>query len=193
MHGIKGHTEVAAQQRRDAVKVEQLLHQGDIVFDPVNDFDLHRAQVIGSDYIQPRGYLRADAVTVQALGGEIDGFGQGFGRRAPVGPIHLDAEVALRTSGVVASRKDDAADGAPLADQVGGGWGGENACLGGHQSGQTMGGGHAGDGADRLFVAEASIAPQHQGASGNTRQDSQHRLDEAFEVMGGLELAATFA
>ena len=56
-----------------------------------------------------------------------------------------------------------------------------------------MGGGHAGDGADRLFVAEASIAPQHQGASGNTRQDSQHRLDETFEVVGGLELAATFA
>jgi hypothetical protein len=108
-----------------------------------------------------------------------DGIGDRFGGRPTVGPVHLDAEVSLRSAGVVAGGEDDAADGSLGADQVGGGGGGENAAGGGDEPGHAMGRGHAGDHADRPPIAVAAVAAHHQGAAptpGSTRNTASMKL-----------------
>ena len=93
----------------------------------------------------------------------------------------------------MAGRKDDAGRGLVLADQVGGGRGGEDSAAGGDDAAHTVGGGHAGDHTDGFTVAEAAIATDHQGAALDPGNRAQDRLDEALEVVGRCELTAALA
>ncbi len=93
----------------------------------------------------------------------------------------------------MAGREDHAAARLVLADQMGGGRGGEDAAGGGDQPGHAVGGGHAGDHADGAAVAVAAVAAHHQGAAGHAGQHPQAGLDEALQVVGRLELLAALA
>ena len=193
VHRVEGDREVVAQQIADLIEVEQLLHQGDVVVDPIDHLDLQRTDAEGAGRIQGQCHLFADAVAVQRLRGGVDGIGEGFGGRAAIGAIHLDAEVAIGAAGVMAGGEDDAGGGAVLADQVRGGRGGEDAAGGGDQPGHAMGGGHARDHADGAAVAVAAVAAHHQGSAGDARHGAQDRLDEALQVVRRLELATALA
>ncbi len=193
VHGIEGQREIVAQQLRDRVEIKQLLHQRHVVVDAVDYLDLQIAQlaVARCGKIEIAAAF-GDAVARQALGDGIDGIGDRFRRRAPIGAVHLHAKVAVGAAGVVAGREDDPADGAVLADQVGSRWGGEDAAGGGDHPGDAMGCGHAHDHTDGVAVAVAAVAAHHQGAASYTRQHLENRLDETLEVMGRFKLAAAF-
>ena len=134
-----------------------------------------------------------NAVAIELLAAGVDGIGEGFGCWAAVGAVDLDAKVALGPAGVVAGRKDDAANGLALADQVGGRRGGEDAASGQHNPAQAMGCCHPGDDINRAAVAVAAITAHHQGAALHPRKGAEDRLDETFEVVRLLELLTALA
>ena len=193
VHGIEGDAEVAPQQGCDAVEVEQLLHQGDVVVDPVDHLHGHGAEAGRPGGVQMERIGIEDAIALQAEGDGMDGIGDRFRRRPAVGSVDLDAEVAVEAAGVVAGREDDPGHGAVAADQMGGGRGGEDAAGGGDQPADAMGRGHAGDDGDRPQVAVAAVTADHQGAAGDAGHHPQRRLDEALQVVGGLELPGALA
>ena len=158
MHGIEGDREIAAQQIGNLIEIKQALHQGDVVVDPINHLYLHAADLVAARALEADGRCFANAIALQVQAAGVDRIGERFGRGAAVGAIHFDAEVALGASRVVAGRENNSADGAVLADQVGGGRGREDAAGGGDHPGHAVGGGHAQDHRDGRTIAVASVA-----------------------------------
>ena len=194
VHRVKGDREIAAQQGSDLIEIEQALHQCHVVLHPVDHLHHQFPQLLlAADAEVGRRRIRLDAISIQAGGFGIDGVGDRFRRRTAVGAVHLDAEVAVWTTRIVASRENDAGDGAVAADQVRGGGGGEDAAGGGDYPCQPMGRGHAADDANGLAVAIAAVSPHHQGAAGDAGDGAQRGLDKAFEVVGGGKLAGALA
>ena len=193
MHRIKGDRVVAPQQIADLIEVEQLLHQGDVVVDPIDHLHLQRADGLLAGLVEGEAHIPPDAVAIELLAAGVDRVGERFRGRAAIGSVHLHAEIAVGPAGVVAGGQDDAGGGLVLADQVGGGRGGEDAAGGGEDAGNAVGRCHAGDHADGAAVAVTAIPAYHQGAAGDAGHRAQDRLDEAFQVVGGLELAAALA
>ncbi len=143
--------------------------------------------------IKRDGWSLNNRVLLQGLGVLKHRIGEG-GRGGPtVGAIDLDAEVTVLTTGVVAGGQDDAADGLSLPDQVGGGWGGEDATGGDDHLAEAMGGAHPQDHIDGTAVAVTAVSSKNQGAALHTRQCAERCFDETLEVMGLLELATALA
>ena len=193
VHRIEGDGVVAPQQVADPIEIEQLLHQGDVVVDPIDHLHLQGADLLLAGLIERQRHRLPDAVTLQLAAAGVDGVGEGFRGGAAVGAIHLHAEIAIGATGVVAGREDDPGGGLVLADQVGGGRGREDAAGGGDDARHPMGRRHAGDHLNGAAVSVAAVTPHHQGAAGDAGHGAQDRFNEALQVVGGLELAAAFA
>jgi hypothetical protein len=119
VHRIEAHAEAARpQQVADAVEVEQLFHQRGIVGDRVDDLDRHVAHLRGALAGEVDWPLAEDAEAIDLAGPGVDRVGQRFRRRAAVGDVVLDAEIALRPARIVAGRQDDAAQRPPGADEI---------------------------------------------------------------------------
>ena len=193
MHRVEGDREVVLDQGLDLIEVEQLLHQGDVVIDPINHLQAEAAHALLTDGIEVDRRGLEDAVAVEGLGAGVDRVRQGFRGGTAVGAIHLDPEITVGATGVVAGREDDPGGGLVLADQVGGGRGGEDAAAGCDDAAHAVGGRHAGDHADGFTVAEAAIATDDEGAALHPGDCAQDRLDEALEVVGRGEVTAALA
>ena len=87
----------------------------------------------------------------------------------------------------MAGGQDDAALGLALADDAGGGWGGEDAATSHQGLGHSVGRGHAQDGLNGLAVVEAPVAADHQGAALQAGLGVEDRLDEVLEIIRLLE------
>ena len=193
MHGIKGQRKVALEQLADLIEIKQLLHQGNKVIDAIDDFNLHRTDLVRSRLFEAEGLCLGDRVLLQGFRALENRIREGAGRGTTIGAIHLHAEVAVGTTGVVAGGKNDASDRLPLADQVGGCGRRQDAACGDHHLAEAMGCPHAQDHVDGAPVAVATVATEHEGAALHARQGSEHRFDKALEVVRLLELLAALA
>ncbi len=193
VHRVKGDWEVVGQQVADLIKVEQLLHQSDVIVDPIDHLNLQAADALLPGCVQVQGDVVVDPVAIQCLAAGIDGVGERLRCWSAVSAVHLHAEVAFRSAGVMAGREDDPGCGLALADQVRGRRCREDAAGGGGDPGYAMSCGHACKHADGAAVAVAAVAAHHQRAARDAGHGAQDGLDEALQVVGGLELAAALA
>ncbi len=135
-----------------------------------------------------------DLGDLQRLG--VDRVRDLFWRGAAVCGVELDAEVSIRTAGVMAGREDKAAEGLVLADHAGGGRRGENAAGADQKTPEAVCGGDADDGLDRLRVIIAAIPADHERVPGQAlgRPDGiEDRLDEVCQVVAFRELGDLLA
>src|SRR5476649_2406370 len=135
----------------------------------------------------------ADAVFGYRLGLVEDFFGDLFRRRAAVGDVVLDAEVAIRYARIVAGRQDDAAERLVFADHAADGRRRQNAGMADHHFAEAVGGRHLQDQLYRHAIVEAAIAAQHQRLAGAVLQRIENALDEIFEIVGLAEDGDFFA
>ena len=118
MHGIKGQREVVANQSADAVEVKQLLHQQHEVINAIDHLDLHFPDRVVPWGLQADGWGVNNRIALKGFAAVVDRIRKGRRGGAAVGSVHLDAEVTIRPTGVVAGGKDDPADGLTLSNQV---------------------------------------------------------------------------
>ena len=103
-----------------------------------------------------------DPVIVEVAGALEDGFRERLRRRAAMGHVELDAEIAIRSSRIVACRQHEAPDGLVLADDAGGGRGGEKTALPDENATEAVCGSHLQSGLDNRVVEITAVAPDHE-------------------------------
>ena len=164
-----------AKRRAQSRKIEELAHQLDVIGYGVDDLDLCVADAVARDVAEVHvgGVKAQDLGDFQRLG--VDRVRDLLWRRAAVGGVELDAEVAIRTAGVMAGREDQAAEGLVLANDAGGGRRGQNAAGADQKTPDAICGGDADDGLDRLRVIIAAIPADHERVPGQAlRQAGRH-------------------
>ena len=194
VHGVEGEPQAPRERRPQRVEVEQLAHQLDVIRDRIDHLDLHFADAEGARaanvYI---GRVHGqDFRDPQRLG--VDRVRDLLGRRPAIGRVELDAEIAIRPAGIVARRKDQAAESLVLADNAGCGGRGENAAGAHERAAETVGRRDADHRLDRLGVVVAPVAANHerQAAEPFRWPDGvEHGLHEVRQVialrkLGGL-------
>ena len=131
VHRVEGQAEAAGEQGAQRVEVEQLAHQRGVVGHRVDHLDRHRAELLRADAAEVDvGRVERCRIRRSAQCLRVDRVGDLLRRRAAVGGVELDAEVAVRAAGVVAGRQDQAAEGAVLADHARGRRGRQDAVAG---------------------------------------------------------------
>ena len=186
-HGVELHGEAGVDQVADRVEVEQRLHQFGIVGHRVDHLHHHGAKPRLADATKVHVGRSGDAIAGDRPGALIDRVGELLGRRAAIAGIVLDAEVALRPTGIVAGRQDDAAKRLVLADEVRGRWRGHEAVLPHHHAPEAIGCSHADGGLDDVRVVVAAVAADHQCLPRKTLERVEDRLDEVLRVVRLLE------
>ena len=187
VHGVEAHAEARGEQRPHGLEVEQGFHQGEVLRHRIDDLDFgafepDRAEAVDVDV----GRVR-DLVGVDRLAAGEDRVGDLLGRRAARADVVLDAEIAVRAAGVVAGRQDDAAEGAEVTDEGGGGRGRQNSALADHDAAEPVGRRHLGHDLDRLAIEEAAVAAQNQRLAVKALERIEDRLDEILQIVRGLE------
>ena len=176
-----------AEQRADAVEIEQVFHQGGVVRHRVDNLDAGVAERHAFEGIEVDVLCAEDAVAGDLAGARENGLGDTLRCRAAVGGVELDAEVLVGAAGVVAGREDDAAVGPVFADHAGGGRRGEQTALADQYFRDAIGGRHAENDLDGLPVVIAAVTAQHERAARERRPGVEDRLDEVFQVVRRLE------
>ena len=192
-HGVQAQAEARSQQAPDGVEIKQAAHQVGVVSYRVNYLHRHALQRQDVQGIQRQVGAVAGVDGLQLQASLVDGLGQRLGRRAAVGHVVLDAEVALRAAGVVAGRQHDAAAGAMAADHGADRRGRQDAALPHQHPGVALGSGQPQDALDRHPVVVAAIAPDHQGLAGGGGQNVKQGLHKIFQVQRLLEHRHFFA
>ena len=103
------------------------------------------------------------------------------------GRVELDAEIAVRPTGVVARGKQESAVGASDADEVRRRRRREQAIPADDQMARACSGGHADDHLNCSVVVIAAVAAQNQRRARRQVQRVEHRLHKAFQVVRLLE------
>ena len=118
MHGIKGQRKVVANQSADALEVKQLLHQHHEVIDAIDHLDLHLPDRVLSWGLQADSWGVDNRIALKGFAAVVDRIRKRSWGGAAVCSVHLDAEVTIWATRVVAGGKDDPADGLTLSNQV---------------------------------------------------------------------------
>ena len=186
----------ARERRAQRVEVEQLAHQLDIIRDRIEHLDLHFANAVAANAaeVHIRRVQGQDPGDLQRLG--VDRIGDLLGRRPAIGGVELDAEIAIRPAGIVACRKDQAAERLVLADDAGCGRRGQDAAGANERAAEAVGRRDADHGLDRLGVIVAAIAAnnERQAAEALREPDGvEHGLHEIRQVMPLRELGDLLA
>ena len=187
MHGVEAQAKAAADQGANRREIKQRFHQFGIVGHRVDHFHLHVAHRLRPQPVEHRIGRIDDAVAIQRSAAGKDRVGDFFRRRPAVAGVVLDAEVALRPTGIVAGGKNQAAEAPVLADHAGGGRRRQNAALPHQNPAKAVGGGHFENDLGRLAVVVAPVAAQHQRAARRCIDGVEHRLDEVFQISRRLE------
>ncbi len=196
-HGVVTQAETAGEEAADGTKVEQAAQHGGVVFHRVDDVDVHAVHGQRAQRVQRHVRRVADGVGAHGQRAFVQRLRQLLGRRAAVGGVVFDAEVAVGPARVVAGRQDDAAAGAPAPDDRAGGRGGQDAALAHQHPRVAARRRHFQDGLHRGAVVETPVTAQHQRLSGGAAavavQHVEQRLHEVFQVVRLLEHRDLFA
>ncbi len=191
VHGIEAQAKAAADQFAYRGEIEQRFHEFGIVGHRVDDFHAHVAERMAARAVEIDRRRIDDAIARQRAAAGENSVGDLLRRRAAVGGVVLDAEIALGTARVVAGGEDDAAERAVLADHCGCRRRRQDAALPHQHLRDAVGGSHPENDLDRLPVVVAPVAAQHQRAArrrGRIVENAvEHRLDEIFQVVGRPE------
>src|SRR2546423_804034 len=195
---VETHSEAAAEESAQPVEVEQLLHDGRVVFERVDDEDVCFADARRAFAFEVNVRVFDGEVACDLSGLGVDALGDGFGRGAAVARVVLDAEVFFDAAGVVAGREDESAEGASAAYDGGDGGGGEYAAATDEQGAEAVGGGHADDCLRGLAVVEATVAADDERlvfetSGGVGAHGVEDRLHEVLKVAGPHEDARLLA
>ena len=169
-HGVIAQGEAARKQLADGVKVKQAAHHFGIVGYGVNHQHLGAADVLAAQSVQADVGRIHGAYLTNDLGAFENRLGDLLRCGAAVGHVVFDAEVTLRTTGVVTGGQHDTATGAMAADHSTDCRGRQNAALPDEYPGIALGCGHTQDGLNGHAVVKAAIAPHHQRQAGSIRQ-----------------------
>jgi hypothetical protein len=132
-----------------------------VIGDRIDDLDLHSFELRRALAIQIEVRCVAGHVFGEHLRLGVNRFGDFFRGRATVADVVLDAEVAIRSTGVMAGREHDAAERAVLAHDCAQRRRRQDAALPHQHAGEAVGGSHAQDDLDGGAVEEAAIAADH--------------------------------
>ena len=183
VHAVKADAQAAREQGADGVEVEQLLHQFRVVENRIDHFDRHLLDARQSRRIEVDVGRVADAVFGDGLRARKHGFGDLFRRRAAIGDVVLDAEIAIGAARVMAGRQDEAAAGAMLADHAADGRRRQNAALPQQHARVAVRGRHAQHRLDGRAVVVTPVAAQHQRLAMAVAERVEHALHEVFQVL----------
>jgi hypothetical protein len=166
VHGVETQTETpAAEHLRQGLEVKQAFHELRVIAHGIDDLHLHAAQVEAALHGEIDVRCLAGQVVTDGEALAVDRVGYRLRGGTAVGAVELDAEVALRATGVVAGGEDDAAVGSVLADQARGGGGRQQAIPGDDHPLEAVRRRHRQDALYRLAIVVASVTADYQGAA----------------------------
>ncbi len=190
MHGVELHAKVAAaKQRGNGVEVEQLRHQLGIVRHRIENLDHHIADATDTNAVNVHIGAVGDAVGADRFCFLIDRLRYLLRCRAAVSDIILDAEILVRTAGVMARRQHDPAVRLGLADHARRRRCGQNAAPPDTDAAEAIGGGNLQDHLDGLAVIVSSVATDDQGLPLISCQCIEYRLHEVLKIVDLFENA----
>ena len=170
VHRVEAQGQAAGDGGADGVEIEQRAHQRLVVGDGIDDFDRRRAELDRADHVEIDVGGLDDGEALDQQGAGVDRLGHALGRGAAVAGVVLDAEVAVRTAGIMRGGEDEAAEGAARADHAGGGGRREEAALPHQHAGEAMRRRHLENGLDRFAVEVAAVAADDEGLPGDVAQ-----------------------
>src|SRR3984957_15366480 len=97
--------------------------------------------------------------------------------------VVLDAEIAVRTAGIVARRQDDPPIGGERANQRRNGGSRQNAAFADEHAAEAVRRGDLDHGLDRLAVEKAPVAAEDECFAMKALEGIESRLNEVFEVV----------
>ena len=135
---VEAEPETAAKQLAQPIEIEDPLHQRGIVGDRIDDLDIHVPEPRRAEPVE-RQVGRLD----RAVGGDlrrmaVDRLGHALGRRAAIGDIVLDAEIAVGAARIMARRQHDAAERTAAADEHAGRRGGQQPAASDQHAGDAV-------------------------------------------------------
>ena len=187
MQAIETHAETRGEQSADRVEVEQRLHQREILRDRVDDLDLGPLDLDGPEAVDVHVGSVGDLVGGDRLGMGEDRLGDILRGRSAGADIVLDAEIPVRTAGIVARREDDPAIGVQRADQRRDGRSREDAAFADNDAAEAVCRGDLDHDLDRLAVEKAPVAAEDQRLALKALERIENRLNEVFEIVRPLE------
>src|SRR5690554_6616130 len=124
-----------------------------------------------------------DEVAVDDLAAGMDGVGNPLRRRPAIADIVLDAEIALRTTGIVAGAEHQAAEGLVVPDQMAGRRRRQQPVLAHQHRPEAVGRGDADRLLDGDIIEVAAIAADHQRLALVALQAVEDRLHEVLDIV----------
>jgi hypothetical protein len=177
VHGVEPNPETRGKQTANGAEVEQAFHQRGVVGDRID------AKRCGAGRRKVDILRLHDVVGGDRLGRLENAVGHLFGRGTAIRRVELDAEVLVRTAGIVAGRHDDAAIGLADADKVGGGRCRQDGVPADNDLPGAGRRGHAQDHLRGAVVEVTAIAAKHERFSGDAPDAGPNRLDEILQIV----------
>ncbi len=188
MHGVEAHPEFArGEQVANGAEVEQLLHQLGVVGDGIDHLDGHPAKGGLAQPVDLDIVCFEDGVRGYFPGMGEDRLGDLFRRRTAVGSVVFDAEVLVRTTGIMAGRQDDPPERLVLADDTGRRRRRQDTALAHQDPAETVGRRHPEDDLNGFVVVVAAIAAENQRLATIAFEGIENRLNEILQVVRLLE------
>ena len=114
----------------------------------------------------------------------INRIGKNLVRRTAIAEVVLDAEVVIRTTGVMASRQNDPAESTPFANYRARGGRRKYAVTTNEHTAKSGRSRHAQDDLNSYIVEKSAIAAENQRRSLMTFQRIKNALDKIFQISG---------
>ena len=167
----------------DRGKIKQLLHQRCVVCDRVDDPNVQFAafRVAGAGQIHQRQL--GDSVAAELLAGPEYGFGYLFGGLATARRIELQAEIAIRSAGIVAGSQYESGRGPVLPDYQRCSRRRQQAVLSDDHFANAVCRCDCDDGLYRCGIVVPAVTADDQACALRKFQRIEDRLDEAFEIV----------
>ena len=186
-HRVEAQPEAAAKQVAQPVEIEHPLHQLGIIGDRVDDRDPHAAERAVADPVERHRRCLDRRISRDLLGAAPDRIGHPLGRRAAIGDIEFDAEIAVGAAGVMAGAEDDPAKAAAPADDGTHCRGRQDAVPPDQHPPDPVRRRQAQYRLDRRIVEKAAVAAQRQGFPRHPLADRlgqrlEQRLDKSLDI-----------
>ena len=187
---VKEHLEISmrSEELPDQAKVKDVLEHLDVVGRTVNHLNLEVSVAAGTGGRDVHIGNAGNLVRGQLPGHLEDLVGDGFGGRATVGEIILDAEIILGASRVVTGRQENPARSLALANNMTGGRCGQDTVLADQELLDSVRGANLCDCLDDFGVPEPPVtANDEKGAFDTLGDREQDARDKSLAVVGLLE------
>ena len=106
VHGVKAHGEPACEHFFYRFKIKQLLHQGGIIRNRINNFNFHALKIANANLGQVGCRRLNDFEFFNFSGARINSIGKRFGCRPPASNVKLDAKITLCPPPIVTGGKN---------------------------------------------------------------------------------------